>query len=235
VHTISGVRRKTVLAVLAMQAGEVVSTDRLADIVWGQRIPRTASNTLQSHVSFLRRVIGTRGTISARSGGYLLDLGCEATDVAVAERLIRHGTQSADPVEVVRLLKDALALWRGSPLQDISGPGWTRDQAHRLGHLRLTAHKAQALARLALGQHTELTAELEPLTREHPMDEQLHEHLMLALYRGGRQSEALRLYDRLRSALRDQLGIDPGRGVRDLHTAILRQDDALHQAGHRAQ
>ncbi len=226
-YTVPGLRRKTVLAVLALHAGEIVSTDRLADIVWGERVPRTAANTLQSHVSFLRRVIGARAAILARSGGYLLDLGAEATDVAVAERLIRWGTQSADPIDVVRHLKDALTLWRGPPLQDIAGPAWTRDQAHRLRHLHLTAHKVQARARLALGQYAQLAADLDPLTREHPLDEQVHEHLMFALYREGLQSRALGVYERLRSALKDELGIDPSRPLCDLHTAILRQDEAL--------
>ena len=232
-HTVPGVRRKTVLAILALHAGEVVSTDRLTDIVWGEQVPRTAANTLQSHVSFLRRMIGAPAAILARSGGYLLEVGPEATDVAVAERLIRLGTQSADPIDVVRHLKDALALWRGQPLQDIAGAAWTRDHAQRLNILRLTAHKAQVLARLALGQHAQLTAELDPLTPEYQLDEQIHEHLMLALYREGRQSEALRLYERLRAALRHELGIDPSRPLRDLHTAILRQDEALDLASPR--
>ena len=228
-HAVPGLRRKTVLAVLALHAGEIVSTDRLADIVWGERVPRTAANTLQSHVSFLRNVIGDRATILARSGGYLLDLGADATDVAVAERLIRWGTQSADPNDVIRHLQDALAQWRGQPLQDIAGPAWTQDQAQRLRHLQLTAHKVQARARLALGQHAQLAADLDPLTREHPLDEQIHEHLMLALYREGLQSRALGSYERLRSALRDELGIEPSRPLRDLHIAILRQDKALNQ------
>ena len=229
VYAVPGVRRRTVLAVLALHAGEVVSTDRLVDIVWGERAPRTAATTLQSHVSFLRRVIGARAAILTRSGGYLLDLGAQATDVAAAERLIRSGTQCTDPIDAIRYLQEALALWRGPPLRDIAGPAWTHDQAQHLSHLRLTAHKALAQARLALGQHAQLAAELDPLTREHPLDEQIHEHLMLALYRDGLQSEALVLYGRLRSALRDGLGIDPSRPLRDLHTAILRQDEALNQ------
>ena len=112
-------------------------------------------------------------------------------------------------------------------MRDIAVQTWTLDHAQRLIHLRLTAHKAQARARLALGQHTQLAVELDPLAREHPLDEQIHEHLMLALYREGLQSQALGLYEHLRSALRDELGIDPSRPLRDLHAAILRQDEAL--------
>jgi DNA-binding SARP family transcriptional activator len=144
--------------------------------------------------------------------------------VAVAERLIRRGTRSADPTDAIGHLQDALVLWRGQPLGDIAGPAWADDQAQRLTHLHLTAHIAQARARLALGQHAQLVAELGPLTREHPLDEQIHELLILALYREGLQSKALGVYERLRSALREELGIDPSRALRDLHIAILRQE-----------
>jgi DNA-binding SARP family transcriptional activator len=113
---VAGLRRKAVLATLALHAGEVVSTDRLVDAVWGETAPLTALNTLQHHVSHLRAVLGGRAVILARPPGYLLDLGEDGTDVQLAERLLRQGTQSADPRQGAQELRQALALWRRSPI-----------------------------------------------------------------------------------------------------------------------
>jgi DNA-binding SARP family transcriptional activator len=229
IRAVSGTRRRTVLAVLALHGSEAVTADRLIDIVWGDQAPRTAPNTIQAHLSFLRRVIGSPTAILARSGGYLLDLGAEATDLAAAEGLIRRGTRAAEPRDAVRYLQDAVALWRGQPLLDVAGPAWLSDQAERLNHLFLAAHRALAQARLALGHYAQLATDLEPLTREHPLHEQIHQQLMLGLYRDGLPSEALGVYERLRTSLREELGIDPSRPLRDLHAAIVRQEDASAQ------
>jgi DNA-binding SARP family transcriptional activator len=113
-----------VLAVLALRYGEVVSTGRLVDIVWGESAPPTVVNTLQAHVSYLRRVLGSKEVIRVRSPGYVLDLGAGDTDVQLAGRLLRQGTWSADPVHGARLLETALALWRGRPLADLVGLPW---------------------------------------------------------------------------------------------------------------
>jgi DNA-binding SARP family transcriptional activator len=129
---VRGVRRGAVLAVLALHGGEVVSTGQLVDIVWGEAAPTTAVNTLQAHVSYLRRVLGRTTAIRARSPGYVLDLGAEGTDVQLAERLLRQGTRSADPALGARLLESALALWRGRPLADLAGLPWLEEQAERL-------------------------------------------------------------------------------------------------------
>jgi DNA-binding SARP family transcriptional activator len=223
-HPVLGHRRRTVLAVLALQAGEIVSMDRLIDIVWGDRPPRTAVNTVQSHVSYLRRVIGARSAIVGRPPGYLLDLGAEATDVMMAERLIQAATRTADPAERARQLVAALALWRGRPLADVTASPWLELQAERLNHLLLQAHQMLAEARLALGENSQLAVELRPLTREHPLAERLHGYLMLALYREGRQSEALEVYRRLRTVLSAELGVEPTEPLRALQLAILRQD-----------
>jgi DNA-binding SARP family transcriptional activator/tetratricopeptide (TPR) repeat protein len=223
---VSGLRRKAVLAALALQRGDIVSNDRLADVLWGDEPPATPLNTLQSHVSHLRQVLGSRDAIVARPPGYLLDPHRVDTDVAAAERLIRQGVKAADrPRE--QQLREALALWRGRPLSDIDGLPWLREQAERLEQLRLRASRALIETRLALGEHAQLLPDLEFLTRDHPFDEQLHAQLMLALYRNGRQADALGVYRHLRLTLSDELAIEPGPPLRELQAAILRQDRAL--------
>jgi len=224
---VRGLRRKAVLAVLALHRGEIVSTDRLIDTVWGEAAPSTAVNTVQSHVSHLRQVLGSKAAILARPPGYVLDLGEDATDVEVAERLIRHGARSADRADGARQLRAALALWRGRPLVDVAGLAWLEEQAGRLDQLWLHATQALIEIRLALGEHAQLLPELEDLVRQHPFDEQLHGQLILALYGTGRQGDALAAYRRLRRALNDDLGIDPSPALRDLEAAILRQDPTL--------
>src|SRR5436305_6998425 len=224
---VRGLRRKAVLAVLALHRGEIVSTDRLIDLVWNGTAPATALNTLQSHVSHLRHVLGSKTAILARPPGYLLDLGQDATDLEVAERLIERGQRGADHDRSAADLRAALALWRGRPLVDVTGLTWLDEQADRLEQLRVKAEQALLETRLALGEHDELIPELIRLARQHPFDEQLHGKLMLALYRSGRQADALRTFQRLRHKLREDLGIDPSQAVRELEAAILRQDAAL--------
>jgi DNA-binding SARP family transcriptional activator/tetratricopeptide (TPR) repeat protein len=226
---VRGLRRKAVLAVLALHAGEAVSTGLLADAVWGQDAPATAVNTLQSHISYLRTVLGDRGSILARPPGYLLEPG-GGTDVAEAERLMRRGAEAAEPAEAVRHLCRALELWRGRPLADVTGVAWLEEQAERLDLLWLRLRRAMSEARLAAGDHVLLVPELEQMAADHPLDERICEQLMLALYRSGRQADALAVYRRLRQTLDTELGIDPGQAVRQLETAILRQDPALDAA-----
>jgi DNA-binding SARP family transcriptional activator/tetratricopeptide (TPR) repeat protein len=224
---VRGLRRKAVLATLALHAGEVVSTGLLVDVVWGQAAPSTAVNTMQSHVSHLRNVLGHKAAIVARSPGYVLDLGGDGTDVQVAERLLRQGTRSADPVLGAGLLREALALWRGQPLADVAGSVWLEEQAHHLAVLRVQVKRALSEARLAMGEHAQLLPDLEQMVADNPLDEQIHALLMTALYRAGRQADALSVYHRLRHTLAEELGIDPGQRLRELETAILRQDPAL--------
>ena len=227
VRPVRGLRRKAVLAVLALHGGGIVSTDRLADVVWDGATPQRAVNALQTHVSYLRQVLGNKAAIVARPPGYLLDLGDGVTDVQAAERLIREGMQPGDLASRARQLQAALALWRGRPLMDVAGLAWLEEQAGRLDQLWLQASRALIEVRLALGEHAQLLAELERLSTDHPFDEQIHAQLMLALYRAGRQADALAAYQRLRCALSDEVGIDPSQPSRDLHAAILRQDEAL--------
>ena len=222
---VGGRRRTGVLAVLALAAGEVVSTDRLSEAVWGSG-PRPAVNTLQSHVSALRRVLGG-DAITAVPPGYVLDLGPDGTDVQAAERLLRQGTAAAEPAQAVADLRTALDLWRGEPLGGVAGLPGMAGQTGRLEMLQAQVRRALAEARLAAGEHRELTGELEQMVAADPLDEQLYGLLMLALYRAGRQADALAAYERMRQALATDLGIDPGHALRDLHTAILRHDQSL--------
>jgi DNA-binding SARP family transcriptional activator/tetratricopeptide (TPR) repeat protein len=224
---VNGLRRKAVLATLALHDGQVVSTDRLVDVVWGERAPATAVNSLQTHISYLRGVLGGREAILARSPGYLLNLGGDGTDAQAAERLLRQGRQAPDPAQGARDLQGALALWRGRPLADVTGSAWLEEQSRRLDQLADEVRRALFEARLAAGEHAELVPGLERMATEEPLDEQVHGQLMLALYRCGRQADALAVFHRLRAALAEELGIDPNPALRDLETAILRQDEAL--------
>ncbi len=230
---VSGLRRAAVLATLALHPGQVVSTDQLVDAVWGDRAPPTAATTLQNHVSYLRRLLGRKAAIRARPPGYLLDLGDDGTDVQLAERLLRQGRESADPIQGAADLHAALALWRGRPLADLAGLPWLEEQAGRLDLLGVQVRRALFEARLAAGEHETVVPDLEQMVAERPLDEQVQAQLMLALYRCGRQADALAAGRRLRQALDEELGIEPGQLVRDLEVAILRQDRALDTPGRR--
>ncbi|MEU7855576.1 AfsR/SARP family transcriptional regulator [Nonomuraea sp. NPDC049141] len=225
---VRGLRRTAVLAALALRPGAVVGVDQLVEAVWGTAAPASAATTVQSHVSYLRGVLNRREAITARRPGYLLDLDdSEATDVQTAERLIRQGMESAAPAARAARLAAAVALWRGSPLAELAGLAWFDAQAERLDQLLLEARHALIDARLALGQDLQLVPELTALSRQHPLHEQVHAQLVLALYRAGRQSEALAVYQRLRRTLADELGIHPSQQLRELEIAVLRQDPAL--------
>ncbi|GAA4250208.1 BTAD domain-containing putative transcriptional regulator [Dactylosporangium darangshiense] len=231
---VSGLRRKAVLAALAVAHGEVVSTDRLIDVVWGADPPATALNTLQRHVSHLRQVLGDRDAIRARPPGYVLDLGgADPTDAAQAERLIAEAERAADPAGRAGLLRAALALWRGRSLDDLAGLAGLDAEAERLDNLWIGAQTALVDARLLLGEHAQVLPDLERLARDHRLDERVHGQLMLAQYRSGRPADALATYRRLRRALAADLGLDPGQALRDLEAAVLRQDPALDLAAPR--
>src|SRR2546421_2207096 len=196
-------------------------------MVWGGAPPATALNTLQSHISDLRGLLGDRNAMVARPPGYLLDLGEEATDVQVAGRLVEAAARADDPGVRAARLAEALSLWRDRPLADIAAlPAFDRE-AERLTAMWLDATQSLVEARLALGQHTDLVARLRELTGRYPHHEPFARQLMLALYRSGRQADALAAFHRLRSSLAGELGIEPGREVREVQAAILRHDSAL--------
>ncbi|MFI0448630.1 BTAD domain-containing putative transcriptional regulator [Actinomadura sp. 6N118] len=225
---VPGLRRKAVLSRLALRPGDVVSIDQLIDAVWDGEPPATAVNTLQSNVSYLRRVLGTPKAIVARPPGYAL--GTPATDLRLAEDLIKRGRGAAEPAERLSALEQALGLWRGQPLADVAELSWFGQEAVRLERMRRAAELTALECRLALGRHAELVPELEELTRRHPFDEDLHGQLMIALYRSGRQADALSVFRGLRVRLRGELGIDPSGPLRDLEAAVLRQDPGLDPA-----
>jgi DNA-binding SARP family transcriptional activator len=232
---VPGLRRKAILSVLALNAGRTVGVERLIDLVWGDRPPATALNTVQSHLSYLRRVLGARSAIVSRPPGYLLDLAGDASDAAAAERLIHAGLRAADPARAAEPLRAALALWRGRPLQDVTEVPWLAEQARRLADLELEGRRALAEARLALGEHAALVPELQELAARHPYDEQIQAQLVLALYRTGRQADALAVVREVRRLLATELGIDMGPALHELESAVLRHDAALAPARERAE
>ncbi|MFF0269920.1 BTAD domain-containing putative transcriptional regulator [Kribbella sp. NPDC004536] len=227
---IPGIRRKTILAALALQAGHKVSIDLLIDVVWSDSVPATVKNTLQSHVSYLRRLIGVPGAIVAAPPGYCLRLGPSSTDVQVAEQLLADARGTCDPGARAALVRQALSLWRGRPLGGLTGHPWLEEQGERLSRIHAIATKALVDAELDQGEHTSLIPVIEELVGRQPFDEDLHGQLMLALYRSGRQADALAVFRSLRLRLIEELAIEPGRMIRDLEGAILRQDPALDLA-----
>jgi len=222
---LAGLRRKAVLARLALRPGEVVSTSQLIEAVWDGDPPAAALNSLQSHISYLRRVLGTTTAIRAQAPGYVL---VEVhTDLRRAEELIERGRAASVPAQRLALFEQALRLWRGEPLADVAQLSWFAQEARRLDRVRTAARHAVVDCRLTLGQHAALIPDLTRLAELDPFDEDRHSQLMIALYRGGRQAEALAVFARLRDRLADEHGIDPSGSVRELHAAMLRQDPGL--------
>ncbi|MBB5868837.1 DNA-binding SARP family transcriptional activator [Allocatelliglobosispora scoriae] len=219
---VTGARRRALLAVLALRAGHVVSVERLAEIVWGGAV---TANTLQRHISHLRGVLPDPSAVVAHPPGYVLTAD---TDAAEAERLIEQANRTGDPFATAAMLRAALQLWRDRALVDVDGSTWLEAESDRLEELRGTASRALLQARIDLGEHAEVLPDLQALAVERPFDEVLQHQLMLALYRSGRQSEALAAYRQVRANLTDQLGIDPGQPLRELESQILRQDRALN-------
>lgn len=224
---VAGFRRKALLAVLALHAGEIVGTERLIDVVWGDRAAGTGLNTVQSHMSYLRRLFGVASAVLACPPGYRLNLPGEPTDVVEAERLIRAGREAPDPRRRETLLREALGLWRGRPLLDVTQAPWLAGQADRLATLKAEARRALIDARLELGEHAELLPELSQVAAQRPFDEQAQAQLVLALYRAGRQADALAVLRDVRARLATELGIDPGPALRGLAESVLRQDPGL--------
>jgi predicted ATPase/DNA-binding SARP family transcriptional activator len=223
-------RQRQLLAILVLHANEVVSADRLIDDLWGAEPPATAAKTLQVYVSRLRRALGRDDVIATRSGGYRLVAAADAIDAVRFERLTeRAGTcRSAGDVDGAAAdLNAALGLWRGAALADFAYERFAETAISRLEELRLGALEERLDADLARGRHRESIGELESLVREHPLRERLWSQLMLALYRCGRQAEALEAYRQARSTLVDGLGIEPGHALKELERQILEQDAGL--------
>ncbi|MGE5689763.1 MAG: BTAD domain-containing putative transcriptional regulator [Pseudomonadota bacterium] len=220
---LGGTKRRAVAALLLLEANRVVSSERLVDGVWGSDPPAAALASLQNHVLRLRRELGDR--LVTRAPGYLLRVEEGELDLDRFRRLVGQA-RGREPDEAATLLREALALWRGPPLADLAAEPVAAASAH-LDELRLDAVERRIDADLALGRHRELVPELESLAAEQPFRERLRGQLMLALYRSGRQADALAAYTAARTALVDELGTEPGPELQALHRAILRQDAEL--------
>jgi DNA-binding SARP family transcriptional activator/pimeloyl-ACP methyl ester carboxylesterase/tetratricopeptide (TPR) repeat protein len=219
-------KQRALLAMLLLRREEVVRGAQLIEALWGEEPPGTAQTALHGHVSSLRKLIGAE-RIRTRPPGYLLQASADEVDLARFESLVARARERDDPGERSACLRDALALWRGEPLADLQGEAFAEREIARLEELRLAAVEDRVDAELALGRHHELVPELEPLVAEHVFRERLRGQLMLALYRCGRQADALQVFRSGRGALVEELGIDPGPALQQLELQILRQDSSL--------
>jgi DNA-binding SARP family transcriptional activator len=224
---LGGAQPRAVLALLLLHANEVVSRDRLIDELWDGQAPETAATAIQVHVSQLRKVLG-RGAIVTQAPGYRIRMADGELDLIRFEAAVARA-RSAPPVEAAELLGGALALWRGVPFADLDGASF-RAERSRLEELRLAALELRIDADLELGRSAQLIAELEKLVREHPLRERLRGQLMVALYRSGRQADALAAYQEGRRVLVEELGLEPGEELRRIERAILEQDGPLSPA-----
>jgi DNA-binding SARP family transcriptional activator len=232
--SVAGARQLALLAYLLLHANRVVPSERLIDELFGDEPPEGALNSVHTGISRLRRQLaGTQRQevpILTRPPGYLLELERGQLDLHVFEDLLqaaRRQLDAGDAKEASEVLRSALELWRGEPLADLTAYAFARAEAARLEDLRLAAVMERIESDLALGRHTEVVGEVERLIADHPLQERLRGQLMLALYRSGRQSEALELYQDTRRHLVTELGLEPGPSLRELERAILAHDPEL--------
>jgi predicted ATPase/DNA-binding SARP family transcriptional activator len=226
---LSGTKQHALVALLALNAGRLLPVDRLVDALWGDAEPRDAVNALQHQVSRLREAVG-REHVVRQGSGYALAVPAEAVDVRRFEQLAvdgRAALRREDASAAVAALRSALGLWRGPPLEGLPTHPWVLAEVARLEHLRLDVVEDRVEAELALGLHAELVGELEALVGEHRFRERLWGQLMVALYRCGRQADALEVYRAASAVLADGHGLDPGPELMRLQAAILAHDPAL--------
>jgi DNA-binding SARP family transcriptional activator len=226
---LGGQKQRALLALLLLDPNRVVSTDRIVDALWGEQPPRTAATSLQNFVSQLRKLLGPE-TLVTKPPGYELRLAGEQLDLQRFRRLVDEA-RGEPPEERAERLRLALALWRGPPLADLGFESFAQSEIVRLEESRLAVVEDRIEAELEAGRHAELAGELETLAEEHPLRERLRAQLMLALYRAGRQAEALQIYHDTRRVLVEELGIDPSPSLQHLHGSILRQDPGLEMGG----
>ena len=226
-----GNRERVLVALLVLHANRVVSSERLIEDLWSGEVPEGALRTLRVYVSRVRQTLGDTGDLLAtRPAGYLLRAEPETVDALRFEALVSSGREQAragDHQGALATFREALALWRGPALAEVANAPLAQAEAIRLEEARLVALEDRLDAELMCGRHGEVVAELEALTRAHPFRERLWAQLMTALYRAGRQTEALRAYQEIRRMLGEQLGIEPGSDLRRLESAILRQEPEL--------
>ncbi len=233
-------KQRALLGLFLVHANEALPRERLIEELWGDAPPRTVKAVLNVYLSRLRRLFA-EGTgeqlLLTHAAGYVLSVRPEGLDARRFETLLERGRRelaSGDAEGASATLHDALALWRGSPLADVAFEPFAQSEIARLEELRLTGLEARIEADLALGRHDSLVAELETLVAAHPYREGLRVQLMLALYRRGRQAEALETYRRARRTFSDELGIEPGPRLQELEQAILRHDPSLEAHGPQA-
>jgi DNA-binding SARP family transcriptional activator len=224
---LSGQKQRALLALLLLDVNRVVSTDRIVDALWGEEPPRTAATSLQNFVSQLRKLLGS-DVLVTKPPGYQLRIEPEQLDLERFTRLVEE-SRAEPPAERAAKLRRALALWRGPPLADLGFEAFAQQEIGRLEELRLAALEDRVEAELEAGRHSDLVGELEAFADEHPLRERLRSQLMLALYRSGRQAEALQIYHDTRRVLVDELGIEPSPSLQQLHGSILRQDPRLEE------
>jgi predicted ATPase/DNA-binding SARP family transcriptional activator len=227
---VAGAKLRALLAVLALHAGRVVPTEQLVDALWGEDPPAGVRNGLQGLASKLRRTLGSAELVTMRGGGYALELPAEAIDVHRHEQLVAAGQTAAadgDLHGAVALLAEADSLWRGDPLADFTYEDFAAPAIARLSELRLAVIEERLDIELQLGRHQGAVVQLEELVTTHPLRERLRGLLMIALYRAGRQADALRIFQEGRHILGDELGLEPGHELRRLESAILAQDRSL--------
>ena len=226
---IPGDRERALLALLVIHGGEVVSTDQLIDQLWGEELPDNPANALQAVVSRLRRALGGGGMIVTKKPGYALHMQPGAIDAARFENLVRRATRlgTDEPLRASELLTEALSLWRGPPYADLAYEDLAQPERARLDDLRVAATEEKIAADLALGRNSDALSELERLVSAHPLRERLRGQFMLALYRSGRQSDAIAAYHETRRVLDEELGLDPGPELENVYQQILRHDPSL--------
>lgn len=219
---LGGAKQRAVLAVLLLRAGEVVSSEFLIEAVWGEEPPRTAATALQNAISALRKMLGPE-LLLTRPPGYLLAVDREWIDLARFERSVAEA-RGLEPDERADALRRALELWRGPPLADLAFESFASPEVFRLEEQRLAALEDLLEAELACGRAAVVVPELEALVAQHPLRERLRGELMLSLYHSGRQAEALAAYQDARRTLVEELGLEPGPQLQELHERILRQE-----------
>jgi SARP family transcriptional regulator, regulator of embCAB operon len=223
--------QRALLARLLLDANRTVAVERLVDDLWGEAVPSTAVKMIHIHVSRLRKLLPS-GVLVTRPPGYALEIAPEALDLVRFERQSQRGRAelaSGSAADAARCLRDALALWRGPALAEFDEP-FAAIESTRLEELRLACLEDRIDAELTLGLHASLVAELDALVARHPLRERLRRHHMLALYRSGRQADALAGYRQHRHTLSTELGIEPSRALRELELRILRQDPTIDLA-----
>jgi len=222
---VGGRQQRKLLAILLLHGGEVVSSDRLIDELWGSRPPGTAAKALQGYISQLRKRLG-QATLETVGSGYRLRIEPEELDAGEFERLLAEARRLEREAAAMKL-REALGLWRGPALAEFAYDDFAQREVERLEGLRDSCIERKIDLELALGYHDDLVPELEALVREHPLHERFRRHLMVALYRSGRQVEALDAYREARTALREELGLEPSDELQVLQRSILEHDDSL--------